>query len=122
MLKIDHFYIKCTDLDKAISFYEKVLGMKAVHREGDRWADFDNDKGVYLGIFNAAFDNEKFKAGDNITPALKTDNIEKEYNRIKALKPKSISKMISLTQPALYKYFQFEDEWGNIWEVTEYQH
>lgn len=120
MIKIDHFYIKVTDLDKAISFYQNVLEKKISHKEGNRWADFDSGDGVYFGIFNASNDNETFESGDNITLALKTQNIKKEHKRISDLNPKAITEIIHLSQPYDYYYFQFEDEWGNIWEVAQY--
>ncbi len=122
MIKIDHFYIKVTNLDKAISFYEKLLQMQISHREKDRWADFQKSSEVYFGILNTTVDGDSFKAGDNTTLALKTDDIEKEHARIKELLPKSITEIETITQPALYKYFQIEDEWGNVWEVAEYNY
>lgn len=120
MIKLDHLYVKVTDLDRAISFYQEVLEMKISHKEGNRWADFDSGSGVYFGIFNAVHDNEAFKSGDNITLGLKTNNIKDEYKRINSLSPKRITDIIHLSQPYDYFYFQFEDEWGNIWEVAQY--
>ena len=120
MLKLDHFYIKVTDLNKAIKFYQMILGKKISHKEGNRWADFDSNDGIYLGIFNATNDNETFKAGDNVTLALKTDDIQSEFERIKSLEPKKITDIVYLSQPYDYYYFQFEDNWGNTWEVTQY--
>jgi len=117
MIKLDHFYIYVTDLDKAISFYQKILCSKVNHREGDRWADFDSGDGIYFGIFNV---DESYKVGDNITIALKTDDIKLEYERIKSLAPKEITDIIHLTEPYSYFYFQFKDEWGNNWEVAQY--
>jgi predicted enzyme related to lactoylglutathione lyase len=122
MIKIDHFYIKVTDLYKAINFYEKLLQMQISHREKDRWADFQKGSEVYFGILNTTVDGDFFTVGDNTTLALKTDDIEKEYLRIKELSPKSITEIVTITQPALYKYFQVEDEWGNVWEVAEYNY
>lgn len=120
MIKLDHFYIKTTDLNKAIEFYQKVLVRNISHKEGNRWADFDSGNGIYFGIFNADNDNETFKAGDNITLALKTDDVQSEHRRIKSLNPKTISDIVHLSQPYDYYYFQFEDEWGNVWEVAQY--
>ncbi len=122
MITIDHFYIKVTDLDKAISFYEKLLQMPVAHREKDRWADFQKGSEVYFGILNTTVDGDLFTAGDNTTLALKTDDIDGEYDRIKELTPKFISKIETITQPALYKYFQIEDEWGNVWEIAAYNY
>lgn len=123
MIRIDHFYITVSDLDKAIDFYQKLLGKEISNREKDRWADFKGKEDeVYFGIYNATVDGEDFSTGSSPTLSLKTDNVEAEYERIKSLKPKSISEMIELTQPARYKYFQFEDEWGNVWEIAEYNY
>lgn len=123
MLKIDHFYVTVSDLDRAINFYQKLLGKEISNREKDRWADFkESEEEIYFGIYNATVESEDFSTGNSPTLSLKTDNVESEYKRIKGLNPKSISGVIELTQPARYKYFQFEDEWGNVWEVAEYNY
>lgn len=122
MIKIDHFYIKVTNLQEAIGFYEKLLNTKISNREGDRWADFKNETDVYFGILNTTIDHETFNTGDNITLSLKTDDIEKEHKRISSLNPKTITEIFTIKQPTLYKYFQFEDDWGNIWEVSQYDY
>ena len=121
-MKIDHFYIKVDDLDKAIGFYEKLLGRKISNREGDRWADFKKGDEVYFGIFNVAYDNDVAKYGDNTTLSLKTENIDGDYKAVKKLAPKSQTKIIIIEQPSLYRYFHFEDPWGNLWEVAEYNY
>lgn len=122
MIKLDHFYVTVTDLDQAIDFYQLVLQRPVTHREGDRWADFSEDNEVYFGIFNASIDKESFKTGSSPTLCLKTDNIYQEKERISALNPKSITDIVTLTQPSVYKYFWFEDLWGNKWEVSEYNY
>lgn len=120
MLKPEGFYILVDDLDKAIDFYQKVFDKKIVHREKDRWADFSDDQSIGIGLYNYTVDNEKSIVGNNIIPELRTKNIEKEHERIKNLNPKFISEITILEKPVLYKYFQFEDMWGNIWEVSEH--
>jgi lactoylglutathione lyase len=121
MIKIDHFYITVTDLDRAVSFYESILQKKISHREGNRWADFsDNNGSIYFGIYNAIIDGEDFTTGSSPTLSLKTDDVKLEHGRISKLNPKSITEIYQITQPAPYDYFQFEDEWGNVWEVVEY--
>lgn len=123
MITIDHFYVTVTDLDEAINFYQEILQRKVTHREGNRWADFDDDNGqVYFGIYNVSEDNEKFTAGNSPTLCLKTDNIVAERSRILTSNPKTMSDITTLTQPSAYHYFQFTDEWGNSWEVAEYNY
>lgn len=121
-MKIDHFYIKVDDLDRAIDFYEKLLSIKVVNREGNRWADFQRGEDVYFGIYNAAHDNEVPNYGDNTTLSLKTKDIDGDYKKVKSLKPKFQTEIITIEQPSLYKYFQFGDPWGNVWEVAEYNY
>ena len=121
MIKIDHFYIKVNNLNKAIEFYEKLLSIKVKNKEDDRWADFDNGN-IYFGILNSEIDNEDVIYGDNITLALKTDDIESEYKRVSSLNPKTITEIFIVDQPAEYKYFQFTDPWNNLWEVAQYNY
>lgn len=120
MLKLEGFYIWVDDLDEAISFYEGLLEQKIVNREKNRWADFRKNGEIALGIYNYTVDSSPAKFGNNVTPELRTYDIKAERERITKLHPKSISEIVILEQPVLYKYFQFEDKWGNIWEVTEH--
>jgi len=110
MLKLEGFYIWVDDLDEAISFYEKVLEQKVVNREKDRWADFRKNGVIGLGIYNYTIDSSPVKYGNNVTPELRTPNVQSERERIIKLNPKNISEIITLEQPVLYKYFQFEDK------------
>jgi predicted enzyme related to lactoylglutathione lyase len=38
---IDHVYYWTTDLDRAVSFYRDVVGLRLVRRDGSNWAEFD---------------------------------------------------------------------------------
>jgi catechol 2,3-dioxygenase-like lactoylglutathione lyase family enzyme len=40
-LGIDHVYYWTRDMDRAVAFYEGVLGLKLGHRAGGGWAEFD---------------------------------------------------------------------------------
>jgi predicted enzyme related to lactoylglutathione lyase len=120
MLKPEGFYIWVDNLDEAITFYEKVFEQKIAHREKDRWADFGDDRPIKVGIYNYTVDKDDVKKGNNITPELRTKDILLEHERIKKFNPTHITEIIVLEQPVLYKYFQFEDKWGNIWEVSEH--
>ncbi len=121
-MKLDHFYVTVSDLDEAISFYERLLGIKIVNREGNRWADFNLGTGIYLGLYNHIIDNEEVSVGTSPTLCIKSDSIEKDWEYVKKISPKSISDIVILEQPALYKYFHFTDPWGNKWEVAEYNY
>jgi hypothetical protein len=85
-------------------------------------ADFGDDQPIRIGLYNHLVDSNKVIRGNNITPELRTMDIEQERQRIHALGPKNVSEIVILENPVLYKYFQFEDNWGNIWGVTEYHY
>src|SRR5919199_4498329 len=38
---LDHVYYWTADMDRAVSFYRDVLGLRLVRREGESWALFD---------------------------------------------------------------------------------
>jgi catechol 2,3-dioxygenase-like lactoylglutathione lyase family enzyme len=38
---LDHVYYWTTDLDRAVKFYQEVLGLRVAFREGSRWAELD---------------------------------------------------------------------------------
>ena len=40
-IQLDHVYFLVEDMEKAVNFYETFLEIKATHREGERWADFE---------------------------------------------------------------------------------
>jgi len=42
MIAIEGFYFTVLDLKRSVEFYEKLLGIKPTHIEGDCWADFHN--------------------------------------------------------------------------------
>jgi catechol 2,3-dioxygenase-like lactoylglutathione lyase family enzyme len=37
---IDHVYYWTRDMDRAVAFYQDVLGLPVAHRAGDEWAEF----------------------------------------------------------------------------------
>jgi catechol 2,3-dioxygenase-like lactoylglutathione lyase family enzyme len=39
-LGIDHVYYWTRDMDRAVAFYEEVLGLELAHRAGEGWAEF----------------------------------------------------------------------------------
>ncbi len=118
-MKIDHAYLAVKDMDRAVAFYEKLLGMKVSNRFRDRWADFECE-GFYLGLWNPSFDGEEVETGNNVILVLKTDDIEEEWERISAI-ARDISPIFEVNFIQKYRYFRFMDSEGNILEVAEYE-
>ena len=97
-------YIETDKFDEVVNFYEKVFEKKGSIYTKNRWIEFDF--GNKLSIYNKLYDEEKIKNGnlqDNfnseyiknfnidrgekknniITLNFYTDNLNKEYSRIK---------------------------------------
>jgi predicted enzyme related to lactoylglutathione lyase len=39
--RIDHVYYWTVDMDRAVKFYQEVLGLELIRRDGSNWAMFD---------------------------------------------------------------------------------
>jgi predicted enzyme related to lactoylglutathione lyase len=39
--RIDHVYYWTVDMDRAVKFYEEVMGLRLLRRDGSNWAMFD---------------------------------------------------------------------------------
>ncbi|MBU0976479.1 MAG: VOC family protein [Patescibacteria group bacterium] len=123
MFKLDHVHLNVKNLDRAIKFYEELLGMKVQHRYKERWADFQTNDGTYLGLYNPKDDDKEHThmLGTNVTPVFRTGNIKEEHEMIRRLSPKTITGIQHINFIHPYDFFMFEDTEGNIWEVAEYR-
>lgn len=131
-------YIETDKFDEVVNFYEKIFQKKGNIYTKNRWVEFDY--GNKLAIYNRQYDIEKinenkiesnfsksyienFKklSGKNvnniITLNFYTDNLNKEYERIKNLRIGDISEImyVNITEP--YYYFNIFDPEGNTIEI-----
>ena len=123
-IELDHIYFSVSDMDKAVKFYEEFLGIKATHREEDRWADFEieGQEGMYFGLINKnALENKRI-IGNNATIGIYTDDINKAFEKAKQIGA-TILYEPSYVQDRPYKYICFGmlDLDGNMIEVANYE-
>lgn len=120
-IELDHFYFSVDNMDRAISFYEQLLNIKAKHREHSQWADFDLRDGIYFGLIGSYIIDKKRIVGNNATLVFKTDNVDEIYNKALSLGAKIISKPTILEHcDYYYKCFSMLDTEGNLIEVADY--
>ncbi len=115
-----------TDMDRAIKFYEKLLGVKIKLRYKDRWVTVINS----FGLYNPAFDKKHgiemtniegdVKIGNNSIIVFHSSDIEKDYQRVKKLDITEISNIAELNLIAHYRFFHFKDPDGNMIEIGQY--
>ena len=120
MIKIEGFYFLVSDLQRALDFYQQLLGIKATHVEDDRWADFyAGDK--YFGLLCDQNENQSRQVGNNSVLNCRSDNLEQDFKKAKDLGAKIINE-ISDTPDSPYEYLSFtiQDPDGNTIEVAQY--
>lgn len=130
-------YIETNKFEEVVSFYEKILQIKPNVYTQDRWIEFEC--GNKLSIYNRKFDEEKINNENNvhyndayikdfnkvqetkvnniITLNFHTEDLNKEYSRIKDLDIGVISEImyVNITEP--YYYFTVKDPEGNLLEI-----
>ena len=123
-IELDHMYFCVENMEKAVNFYESFLGVKATHREGERWADFEieGQDGMYFGLLNKKVIDEKIVVGNNVVLGIYTENIPKAFEKAKKLGA-TILYEPEYVQDSPYKYvcFGMLDLDGNMIEVANYE-
>lgn len=137
-MELCSIYIETDKFDEIVNFYEKVFQKKGSVYTKNRWIEFDF--GNKLSIYNRLYDAEKIKNNtssinfnkqyiDNfqtpkernynniITLNFKTNDLKKEYDRIKKLNLCEVSEImyVNITEP--YYYFNIYDPEGNTIEI-----
>lgn len=121
-VKLDHIYVTVKNMDRAIRFYEDLLGMKATHREGNSWADFAAGKSCYLGLIDSKIISSKRKVGNNAIPVFFAEDIDSVFEQVKKHNVKILFPPEDLAFTDYpYRCFQCEDTEGNVIEIANYQ-
>lgn len=120
-VKLGHIYVSVKNMDRAIKFYEDLLGMKITNREENTWSDFDIGKGFYFGLIDPNIIGRKRVIGNNSIPVFWASNVDKAFEKIKKHKIIVKFKPTTLTSTGyFYRCFQVYDTEGNLIEVAQY--
>ncbi len=121
--KVADTYLKVKDMDRAVSFYEAFMGIKAAYRYEDRWASITDR----LGLYNPSYDVENDvpmteydrnpRLGNNVVVVFDSEDIDTDYERVKSLGVTGLTEVVEINLMAPYRFFQFQDPEGNIVEV-----
>lgn len=109
-IKLNSFCLCVKDLSRAVTFYENILGQKAV----------DEKRGlfIYNGIRICMYEYKKYNDsvvfGDNCLLSFEVDNMESFVNRLKELK---IPIVFPITKIGDNYVLEFRDSEGNDVEV-----
>jgi predicted enzyme related to lactoylglutathione lyase len=121
--KVADTYLKVKDMDRAVRFYETLLGVKAEYRYEDRWTSITDR----LGLYNPSYDAENHvpmtdydrnvRLGNNVVVVFSSDDIDRDHARARSLGATAMTDIVQVNLMAPYRFFQFQDTEGNIIEV-----
>lgn len=138
-MRLGTTYICVNDMKTSLNFYEKLLQAKPVYANDDRWVTFDC--GNSISLYNKKYDEKLLKEAstDCFNPAyindfyqedadkrnnimilnFEVENLEREYERLKALHIGEVSDLMYVNIHLPYRYFNIKDPDGNILEIAE---
>ena len=111
--KINSLYICVKDMERAISFYEKLLD-QVVTEKDDIYSVFDIS-GFRFGLFANEKMNEKHVFGDNCLPSFEVEDIKVAQERLEELNSDIV---FPLTKIKNNLVLEFADSEGNHIELT----
>ncbi|ENK0836947.1 TPA: VOC family protein [Clostridium botulinum] len=111
--KLRSLYICVKNMERAIEFYENLLGQK-VDERNDIYSVFDIN-GFRYGLFANEKMNEAKKWGNNCLPSLEVNNIDLVLKKLEKLNCKIV---FTLTIIGENQVLEFTDSEGNDIEIT----
>ncbi|WP_304944489.1 VOC family protein [Vallitalea guaymasensis] len=111
--ELKSLYVCVKDMERAINFYESLLGQKVTERS-DIYSVFDIN-GFRYGLFANEKMNEDKRWGNNCLPSLEVNDIDLILERLKEL---DCDIVFPLTVIGENKVLEFTDSEGNDIEIT----
>lgn len=114
--KLDHVYYWTQDMDRAVKFYEEVLGLRLLRREGSSWAEFET--GTIRLALHGAVEGRPVAAG-GATAVFEVEDLDAARG---ALEEKGVELLDHMGEVEGYARFaSFLDPDGNTVQVIEYR-
>jgi len=140
MLKLGSTYIIVKDMRASMTFYNKLLEMQPSHQNDNRWLQYDFH-GQCIALWNPEYDTVKMTSGDNLDGIYSEnyisyhrgmdykqgnkmvlnfyiDDLNKEYERLKALDIGPMTEIMFINTASPYYLFVVHDPDGNPIEIT----
>jgi len=140
-MRVTCVYIVTRDFDRSISFYTKLLEKPLCKKYEDRWGQIKLSEGIVLGILNENYDRKlihsgkdvskhydknfienfesDYKSGNRLILNLGTEDLDKEYSRLRNLDNLGISPIQYVNFMFPYRFFTITYPDGNSIEVAD---
>ncbi len=138
-MKLGTTYINVTDMARTTDFYKKLLCCEPVGKNHERWVTFEC--GSSLSLYNRKYDEALIRSPENhdafnfpyiamlsrkesekknnvVVLNFVVEDLEAEYERIKALDIGKVSELMFIGVNVPYWYFTVTDPDGNTIEIT----
>ncbi len=105
-------YVAVSNLDVSKDFYSKLF-QNEPYIENDNFVGYEIAGGRYGLILESAY-SHPLTRGNSTVPNIKVQDIESEFQRVKALSPSKMQDQVVVVGPT--KIFMFADPDGNVIE------
>lgn len=114
MNELDHVYYWTTDMERAVSFYRDVLGLRLARRDGESWAVFD--AGGRMFALHGAIEGRPVRPG-GATAVFSVDDLD-------AARAHLIDRGVEFGHEGdvqgYARFASFQDPDGNTVQIIEY--
>jgi predicted enzyme related to lactoylglutathione lyase len=114
-LPLDHVYYWTSDMDRGVKFYQDVLGLPLVRRDGAEWALFDTGP-VRFALHGAIQDRPVERGG--ATAVFRVDDLD-AVRRTLETRGASFDEHVGEVQ-GFARFASFRDPDGNVIQLIEY--
>jgi predicted enzyme related to lactoylglutathione lyase len=114
IVAIDHLYYWTRDMDRAVAFYETLLGLSVSRRAGNEWAEF-RAEGIHLALHGT----EEASTPPSGTVVFRVEDLDEARW---ALQQRGIEFDGHESEvPGVARFATFHDPDGNLLQLIEYR-
>jgi CreA protein len=112
---IDHVYYWVSDMDRAVKFYEEVVGLRLVRRADSNWAEFD--AGPIRLALHGAIEGRPLQPG-GATAVFRVDDLDEARSALET-RGAEFEEHVGEVE-GFARFASFRDPDGNALQIIEY--
>ena len=100
-----------SDMDRSVTFYSEILGLRLTYRFGNNWASLETGKGLTIGLHPAS---AEMPAGRQGSMAIGLELTGSIHDAVKTLEAKGVRFNGSINEGKAGSFISFHDPDGNL--------